>query len=173
MKTIFLSVLATLTTVSAFANHELDIVRYPVIASYVSTSKLDPALENRYLADEGMISINEESNEVTLTLFSRIGRCPVGAKCIWSGAAPTKITLPIVSHKSSRFNGEHTYVAAKDQRPVDGHLKVIRIVSNEKGTFTTYKTQGYHRMQGVEVKTESTFEGTAFKRVRPLRALSN
>ena len=166
---VFVSIVISTLTTTAFAGLPGDdIIVEPIFERAANLDKIniDPDFQDMYLpmaVDQASITVSEIPQTVTLTLI--MNACPPNAYC-FVGPTVRNITLPIVKNKSDKC-GVQTIIAKKDQLPVDGDLKEIKVVDNtlskcdEKRFFTkvVLKTASYDRKEVKLYKTRSTFSG--------------
>ena len=109
------------------------------------------------------VAVDFGAQQITLTLQARF-HCPPGMMCAQVMPAPIEIHLPLVDVRTGSC-GQRIYTAKVDHRPVDGAMKMIRVVDNTSficksliavsPTVVTYSTETgrphlveHHRFEG-------------------------
>lgn len=142
-----------------------------LLVSELDRFNIDETLPYADQVTAARIVINQRAKKADLRIKLG-GSCPAGALC----ALPTFMNyeLPIVAAKTDSC-GTVAYLAKRDDRPVDGGLNQLIIKDNTNNrcphfvalapTEVIHQTAYYHRLEGKEVKTRSTFTGD---RLRPV-----
>ena len=176
MKNLFAVTLITLTLAIgsfSFARSTTPSRQPDVVKAELLSFDVDPLLGLSQV-NSGMIGVDLDKNELTLSLYST-SYCPPNVYCIMSIPAPYIVTLPIKSIGSTLCGGT-VYVAERDMRPVDGALQRLVLVDNSANsvcmnsidsqslTEVTYATSYYHHFSVKEITTESHFTGGALQK---------
>ncbi len=164
MKNALVLVLASLSAASAFATP----VDTGAKTATITQMNLDRKAFGNVRYDTGMVTLDTQAREVTLTLYAS-RKCPKGRFCTMEMIAPYTVNLPIVSRKKDTC-GAMVTIASEDQRTVDGVFKKITIVDNSTNkcltmvalspVAVTYETDGYSRAGSA--KSVSTFIADPF-----------
>lgn len=121
----------------------------------------------------GNVAVNLKKN--TLKLFLKYRSNCTTRICPMIYVVPERtIELKITNKQTNRCNVT-TYVATKNDIPVDGILQSLKVVDNSKNTCSvllmglyvatsaTYKTMHFDRMNGEEVSKKSSFTASQLK----------
>jgi hypothetical protein len=162
----FVLILMALTAINAFANLPQKLGRSSITTANINTEWFANVGEFK----GGHVEVNSTLKTVKLLVFTG-AVCPPGMACAQSVSTTIDVTLPIVSIETDSCGSVFTK-ALKDDRPVDGLLKMIEVCDNTQNTCpslvawpaveTRYTVGGYNRREGGAFEYVSTFVGEQF-----------
>lgn len=157
MKSLLLSLTVLLSSFSSFAQSSEGNLEFVVTG--------ESQFSENHVKNPGAarINVNFAESKATLTVEERY-YCPPNMICATVMPAPVVVELPITAIEDAGC-GIRMITASRDDRPVDGINQVLQIEDATQMTCPTfapykakasYTTQVFDRMQGFEVKSEST-----------------
>ncbi len=114
----------------------------------------------------GDVRVDQGEKSITLRLQPAMTPCPSGFFCAQVMPEAVEITLPLVSVEKTACGD--TYIASRDQRPVDGMLTEIKVIDYSRAlchvhlvntVMVDYTHQYFDRLNFREVTLRSIFGG--------------